>query len=148
MDINQCMIIDYFIGYAKRCKPVKGIISNRILKALKAYLIVSVSAIEIQPRPYCADFSMVTGLSAILMRLFVSIMLISVPLSRPIPKSEIFPSTWSILLPVAPSSTMLRAPSLIASLMAYSVSVSSFMGLSLAVSQSVPFSQNTPMHLS
>ena len=40
MDINQCMIIDYFIGYAKRCKPVKGIISNRILKALKAYLIV------------------------------------------------------------------------------------------------------------
>ena len=46
MDINQCMIIDYFIGYAKRCKPVKGIISNRILKALKAYLIVRANAVS------------------------------------------------------------------------------------------------------
>ena len=36
--------------------------------------------------PYCADFSMVTGLSAILMRLFVSIMLISVQTVTPLIK--------------------------------------------------------------
>ena len=103
----------------------------------------SVTAISETNLPYWADFSMVTGLSAILIRLFVSIMLISVPLSNPIPKSEILPSTWSILLPVAPSTTMLRAPSLMASLMAYSVSVSSFMGLSLCISVCPFLSKNS-----
>ena len=134
MDINHCMVINYFIGYAKRCKSVKGIIRNRILKASKAHLIVVCHCYKRDKPAILADFSMVTGLSAILIRLFVSIMLISVLLSNPIPKSEILPSTWSILLPVAPSTTMLRAPSLMASLMAYSVSVSSFMGLSLCIS--------------
>ena len=33
MDINHCMVINYFIGYAKRCKSVKGIIRIRMASA-------------------------------------------------------------------------------------------------------------------
>ena len=49
----------------------------------------SVNAIRETNLPFWDNFSMVTGLSAILIRLFASIILISIPLSSPIPRSEI-----------------------------------------------------------